>query len=1008
MKRLSKLLFAVALLLPFVISTAAFAQCGAHMLAALDEDNPVLPGQRYDVSVWTNSPFCPANGQISIQTIPPGSALIAGDPYWVESFFDVFTEVETVKPPIVPLVPPGSPPFQIITEITFDDPAYPMFTHVETVVVNMMNRLEIVHPAPCADNVPPMMALGNSICFVVCHRIYTIPLMTNPGEGQPIISVTPGCMPPCTPMACTPGDPNSYRYDVYQSGGQWYLEFEYSDISIEPVCYCVSYTGNLPLNGQTYALGGWENERQTHNVSVWTNNSIRPVNGAIEIYSYPTGAQFEGGGGGGGGYRIDSFFDVFMEPYTFDPPVGPGIFTPGQQFQLIGYIHFDPPGPVYPPMWVVEDVIVTPSGGLQLVNPGCGPVVVPSIIQPGIPECLTVCHDIYHIPLNCAPTTTPVVTVYSGCDATTPCNNPVPCTPGAMTDFRFDVYLVGGTWILEFEYSNEMIQPVCYCVDVTCAPGPGAGAVVLGAINPWHPTFNLSVRSTDEMVPIGGTISLRSEPPGAIFGYHVDSFFDIFLESFSQEIPVDPGIFIPGDVFQIVAEIEYFGPGSDPFEGQVAYTENVIVTPSGGLALWDPITPCTGDVVPAAMPPGMSVCFKVCHRVYEVVLNSDPTLGRPIIQVTPGCFGPPNDNCLPEACVPGGPDDYVYDIYFNGVDWILRFEYSNPYIEPVCYCVTYIGQVPNWNTHELVALDELYSTFDITTWATGLTDPFDNLSGQITVFSAPAGAFIGPYMGTFSGVREDWYTIEVPVGAGSFTPGSTFELVAYYDYTLPDFPDVWKTELVQVLPDGRLAIWDRGGECTGEIVPSWMMMGQSECFKVCHRIYHIGLSAYDPAHAPTVRVQPGCFGLPQDPCLPDPSCIPGGPNDYRYVVVWNGSNWELEFEYSNPNREPVCYCVTIIPPPCRKVNDLVILIPNPPLHNNVTLFWTCPQMGLYQIYSTVVRNNDGNPPGPDWTLEDSVPGNSGDQITWQPMAGTVDPYRNYVIIVDCDPVLPTK
>ena len=158
MKFVMRFTLCAALLMLFV--PTVWAQCGANLLAALNEDNPVLLGQRYDVSVWTNSPYCPASGQISIQTSPPGSAMIGGESYWVESFFDVFTEVSVVKPPIVPAVPPGSPPFHIITEITFDDPVYSALTYMETVFVDPSNRLEIFRPTPCADLVPSLMSVG--------------------------------------------------------------------------------------------------------------------------------------------------------------------------------------------------------------------------------------------------------------------------------------------------------------------------------------------------------------------------------------------------------------------------------------------------------------------------------------------------------------------------------------------------------------------------------------------------------------------------------------------------------------------------------------------------------------------------------------------------------------------------------------------------------------------------------------------------------------------------------
>ena len=79
------------------------------------------------------------------------------------------------------------------------------------------------------------------------------------------------------------------------------------------------------------------------------------------------------------------------------------------------------------------------------------------------------------------------------------------------------------------------------------------------------------------------------------------------------------------------------------------------------------------------------------------------------------------------------------------------------------------------------------------------------------------------------------------------------------------------------------------------------------CFHVCHKVYHIDLGIVNH-RIPLISIIPGC-DLPCD----DPTCTPGGIYDYRYDMVWAGSHWELEFEYSNENREPVCYCITVEP-----------------------------------------------------------------------------------------------
>jgi hypothetical protein len=341
------------------------------------------------------------------------------------------------------------------------------------------------------------------------------------------------------------------------------------------------------------------------------------------------------------------------------------------------------------------------------------------------------------------------------------------------------------------------------------------------------------------------------------------------------------------------------------------------------------------------------------------------------------------------------------------VGWRLRFEYSNPFIEPVCYCVKYAGNVPwDCDTRELAALDEGHQQFEVSlrTFSYGGYDC--PASGTVNIFSYPSGALIPQPTWTFAGMGEEWHTIEVPVGPGSFLADETFLLLAYVDYTDPEYPDRWLTEEVIVAPNGQhLWIRDAGGECAaggGDNVPPVMGLGQSECFRVCHRVYHVALAATDPLNPPQVTITPGCFGPPQDLCAPDPACTPGGPFDYRWRVWWAGGSWEFEFEYSNENIEPVCYCVTVGTVPCLPVTDLVIQWPDS-VTNNVRLGWTCPQWGEYIIYSTTAKNNDGNPPGIGWTEEGRVMGNAGQVLTWQPVSGIGAVYRNYVIKCNCDP-----
>ena len=200
--------------------------------------------------------------------------------------------------------------------------------------------------------------------------------------------------------------------------------------------------------------------------------------------------------------------------------------------------------------------------------------------------------------------------------------------------------------------------------------------------------------------------------------FAVDSFFDVFVEPWHWEVPVDPGTYTDGQTFQFEVTVEFFGPGSDPFDGIVAY-ESVVVTPSGDLAQWYPQRACVGDNVPLSMSYGDSYCFEVCHKVYDILLNTGPTPGEPIISVRPGCEPP----CVDPGCTPGGEEDYRYEVWYDGATWHLEFEYSNVYKEPVCYCVTYEGVKEDCSTHELVALDERDQTLDMTMWMTGTAEP---------------------------------------------------------------------------------------------------------------------------------------------------------------------------------------------------------------------------------------------------------------------------------------------
>jgi hypothetical protein len=985
---------AVTLCLACLVPLHLFAQCQSQILAALDESE--LSGtQHFSAAVWTLDSHCPASGNIMITSNPPGAAVL-GD--YVESFFDIFTEVYSVKPPIASNYTPNVP-FEIITQVTYSDPVYPPQTYVEQVVRRPTGRLEIFRPTPCAPViVPASIAPGNAACLQVCHNIYYVDLGSTLTLGKPVIQVTPGCTGSaagCPPTACNPGGLIDYRFAIYERAGRWILEFEYSNPLIQPVCYCVAYIGNLPLNYLVTGLAALNSNHQTFDLTVWTGGLGQPACGMLELFSYPAGAYI-------GNY--EPAMTVNSVPQTVHFPVGAGSFAPGQQFKLIAYVNYGPPFPCpdYTNQWFVENVQVLPNGGLQLIDSqlecsnGGGELVPPSLVL-GQSACFRVCHKVYYIPLVFPGMGIPNIIVTPGCDMTTLCPPMPSCTPGGPSDFVYEVFRVGGTWMLRFEYSNPHNEPVCYCVQFQSISPQPIEAYDLAALDGSTQLFHVGLWGSDPHVPLSGNLAIRSNPPGALIGDHVQSFFDVFTEGMDQQIPVGPGTFLPGQSFQLIAHAVFNNPDVQP----VTYTENVIVRPDGMLTPWAPADPCVGDLVPPFMVPGEVACFTVCHGIYRTILNYNPGGGRPVIQITPGCNAP----CTDPTCLPGGPNDYCWRVYHDGINWILEFEYSNPYIQPVCYCVQYLGNVPfDCGTRELAALNEERQSFDITLWTFSHLGQLCPANGTLEIFSYPSGALIGPYPVVFNGVGPEWYTVTAPVAPGSFTPGSAFQLIARIDYTDPAYPDVWKVENVRVSEDAALLeIDDVGGQCPPgtDFVPSDIYPGQSTCFRVCHRIYYsrINWSLLTP---PVVRVTPGCYGPPSDNCVTWTDCLPGGLWDYRYAVIYDGIGWVLEFEYSNPDIEPVCYCVFIEPPPCYRVPDLVMQWPDSITHT-IRLAWTCPQDALYRIYSTSVKNNDGNPPGLIWNLDAEIWGTTGEQKIWTPIEIVNTDYKNYVIKADCGP-----
>jgi hypothetical protein len=993
------LLLAAGLLWP----TIAQAQCEANVLAALKPD-PLIPGAAtFNASVWTNSAYCPANGHIVLETVPPGAAMFGN---YVSSFFDIFLESYTVRPVVTSTYTAGVP-FQIIARALFDDPVYGTVTYTEQAWINPgTGRLEFYRPGVIPpETVPVSMSVGQSACFRVIHKVYRIPLNVSAGVGKPIIRVTPGCTgqaPGCPLTPCIPGALDDYRYSVLFIGGQWILEFEYSNPLIEPVCYCVNYAGNEPLNYEVQGLVALNEANQTFDLTLWTNNPAYTACGTLQLFSYPSGVSL-------GSYA--PAFSATSQQSTLHVPMAAGAFGPGQQFQIIAYLDYTPPNPCtdHGRQWLVETALVLPSGGLTVVDrtglcASGGGDNVPAQLLLGQSACFKVCHRVYYIPLTFAGLGIPQITVTPGCGTGTTCAPNPGCVAGGPADYVYEVFRIGGTWMLRFEYSNVFVEPVCYCVSFQAITPLQVQAYELAALNASSQVLNVSVWSSSSTYPVSGSLNVVSNPPGAAIGSYLSSFFDIYTELSSVQIPVAAGSFSAGQTFQIKSTASF----TDPVFPPITYTETVIVTPGGTLERWNPLQPCVGPIVPPVMAPGQSACFKVCHDVYSVVLTTPLGAGQPIIEVSPGCMGPPQDACIPDpACTPGGANDYMSRVYQIGTTWFLEFEYSNPYVQPVCYCVTYSGNLPaDCAKHELLALDDDMQTLDLTLWETASgTQTCPPLSGTILdVFSVPAGAAFGAYPAPFVNVGADWYTVRIPVSPGTLPPSSTAQLVTHISYSNPSYPDVWKIEDIRVdRLGGLLQTNDVGGECAangGDNVPVIMQPGSAACFQVCHKIYHIALPL--SVQTPVIHVSPGCFGLPQDQCFTAINCQPGGSNDYRYSLRNTGTSWDFEFEYSNPLVEPVCYCISIDPIviPCDPVTNLVIQWPDSAT-DKIRLAWTCPQAGNYQIYTTTTRNNHGDPPGPDWYLKETVTGIAGEEKIWSPDSVQVDLYKSYVIKAHC-------
>ena len=970
------------------------AQCQSRVLVSAVSDDGE---SSFAVSIATLDYHCLTGGSFNVQTSPPGAVMFENG---IDSFFDVFTEISTDdyvrKIGLTPTLPPGVL-FDVVTDVVYDDPWYPPQVVVETCWINPGTMIfEAFVPAPIPDSVPPLMVMGQSACFKVVHKVYKIPL-ANPGSGMfPAIIVTPGCGPGdicIDDPACTPGGEFDYRWDVYQDDNQWYLEFEYSNASIQPVCYCVTYVGGWPIQWKYGWLVGLDAREQTVTVST------SPLNGAIscgtvDLFSYPPGAEI-GPLPNGGAFEGNVEREVIGEVQ-----VSRGTFQAGDEFSIVAYVDYAEPCADLPSEWIIERVHVTPDGTLEVVDEGgeCPQalVSVPSFMDFGQAECITVCHDVYYIQLNTPPEMMPVISVQPGCDL--PCENPG-CTPGELENCCYWLERIGTHWYLRFEYSNPDLEPVCYCISYYDLTPSGTEGYVLAAFDETAQALRVSLWGSSPETPLAGTLEVGAEPQCTPDNwYWVESFFDVFTDTRTWELPFWQSCRQEGEAFQLVATVTFDDPGVDPISYREWIIENSDGTYSPYTGPTDP--PCISNV-PSQLLEGQGACFTVCHDIFEIPLVG--TSGRPIIEVVPGC-GP---DC-PEIqdCMPGAPTDYQWWLTESATGWTLHFEYSNSFVQPVCYCVTFVGSEPECDPHVLACWDEWTQDLDVSIAITSAMGEVCEANGTINIYvMPPEAAVIGPYPTEFAGVGSEWFHFPVAIDPQPTVPESFFDIFIEVDFSSPSLPPIVYREPVHTFglpPDIWTENVDEGGECMYTSIPPYgMSPSMSWCFIVCHDVYHIPVYSQTE---PRILVTPGCYGAPLDNCEPT-ECTPGGLWDYRYDVYWDifSETWVLEFEYSNQNIEPVCYCVSVLAPLCLPVDDLTILyFDDPTAQPYIQLTWTAPQSGIYDIYSTELTNYSTMPPSSEWTLEESLWIPDDGLQSWTQALGESE-FKFYAIVVNCSP-----
>jgi hypothetical protein len=257
----------------------------------------------FSVTIWKTDETCfSTGGTIYYSSNPPGA-------WWEhmpESFFDVYLEPQTFRNGVGPGTFLPGDCFTLIATVVFDTvpgtAPLPDLVCEEYVCVDANGLL--YRPAtncpPSVTRIPTSLSVGDFFCFKVCHDVYWIPLNCNL-PGPPHFTVIEGCLDPTTPNCydpeCLLPDPNCYVISKEFCGGVWWLRFEYSCAYREPVCYCITFDWQLPVellyfnasSGDEIVTLHWSTATENNNASFEISRSA-DANGDYQTVATLPGA----------------------------------------------------------------------------------------------------------------------------------------------------------------------------------------------------------------------------------------------------------------------------------------------------------------------------------------------------------------------------------------------------------------------------------------------------------------------------------------------------------------------------------------------------------------------------------------------------------------------------------------------------------------------------------------------------------------------------------------------